>query len=138
MSVVGLVACLGMMVLMCQLVVPHQALVSSRANLGQRIPPIALAASANLRANPLDVWGTIQILSPAGQRVSFDAGEVAMFRQARQAGVSAPAIDRVLTNGFVDHDDRSELLEALLAAQVAESADRSALSRLVAQVAQAR
>lgn len=61
-----------------------------------------------------------------------------MFRQARQAGVSAPAIDRVLTNGFVAHDDRSELLEALLAAQVAESADRSALSRLVAQVAQAR
>lgn len=93
---------------------PHTpSLKVASENLNGQDPALVSHVSHTVRQNPFNVFAMNQALLPITNS-SLRQSDVELFRQARQAGLSSPAIDRVLANGLVRPDDKNELLIAVL------------------------
>lgn len=93
---------------------PHtRSLKVASENLNGQDPALVSHVSHTVRQNPFNVFAMTQALLPITNS-SLRQSDVELFRQAHQAGLSSPAIDRVLANGFVRPDDKNELLIAVL------------------------
>lgn len=94
---------------------PHaRALKVASENLNGQDPALVSHVSHTVRQNPFNLFAITQALRPIANNSSLRQSDVELFRQARQAGLSSPAIDRVLANGFLRPDDKNELLIAVL------------------------